>query len=215
MAVVQAVSEVVTLVQKHRGQSAMVAAGSHAMAGERDRTRAAILPALAGVEVAVRSATAFSLADRWQPLAARVQELTTADGGADSFQRHSDLLLALRHFVQDFPVAYLLMDMVVSRNLGWSESVAQMRGAGGSALAGAAAVPGLESALRQRAEALAGVLSDQEFALDVLMRKGIAELGGAEALAASSVLTLSVITPDSRVGFTTRSSRRRSTHQAS
>ncbi len=197
MAVVQAVSEVVTLVQKHRGQSAMVAAGSQALAGERDRTRAAIPPALAGVEVALRSATAFSLADRWQPLAARVQELTTADGGADSFRRHSDVVLALRHFVQDVgefsallydpdPVAYLLMDMVVNRNLGWSESVAQTRGAGGAALARASADAGLESALRQRAEALAGVLSDQEFALGVLKRKGIAELGGAEALAASA-----------------------------
>ena len=197
MAVVDAVSEVVTLVQKHRGQSAMVAAGSQAMAGERDRTRAAIQPALARVDSAVRAATAFSLADRWQPLSARVQELGTVDGGAEGFRRHSEVVLALRHFVQDVgefssllydpdPVAYLLMDMVVNRNLVWSEAVAQMRGAGAATLARATTDAVIEAGLRERAEALSGVLSDAGFALGVLQRKGVADLGGAEALAAST-----------------------------
>ena len=197
MAVVQAVSEVVTLVQKHRGQSAMVAAGSQAMLGERDRTRAAIQPALARVDVTLRTATAFALVDRWQTLSARVRELGTADGGAESFRRHSEVVLALRHFVQDVgefssllydpdPVAYLLMDMVVNRNLAWSEAVAQMRGAGAAALARASTDAVIESGLRERAEALRGVLSDTGFALGVLQRKGVAELGGADALAASA-----------------------------
>ncbi len=197
MAVVQAVSDVVTLVQTHRGQSAMVAAGNQAMVAERDRTRAAFQPALARADGALRAATAFALADRWQALAARVQQLTTADAGADGFQRHSEVVLALRHFVQDVgefssllydpdPVAYLLMDMVVNRNLAWSEAVAQMRGAGAAALVPASTDAALESALRQRAEALGGMLADQGFALGVLKRKGITELGGSDALAAST-----------------------------
>ena len=197
MAVVDAVSEVVALVQQHRGLSALVAAGTPALVVERDRARAAIEPALARVAGAVRSASAFTLNDRWQPLAARVQGLTSADAGGDSFQRHSEVVQALRQFVQEVgevssllydpdPVAYLLMDMVVARNLAWAESVAQMRGAGAAALARTGADAALEGGLRQRAEALGTALSDQAYALSVLQRKGVQELGGRDALAVAT-----------------------------
>ena len=196
MAVVSAVSDVVALVQRHRGQSAMLAAGNAAMAAERDTSRAAIEPALAQVAAALRAASAFSLTQRWQPLAAQVQGLAGVPAGTDMFQAHSAVVHALRHFVQEVgeqssllydpdPVAYLFMDMVVNRNLAWAEAVAQMRGAGAAALARPVADPLEEAGLRQRSETLAGAIQDQTYALGVLQRMGLPELGGAEALAGS------------------------------
>ncbi|MFO1193512.1 MAG: methyl-accepting chemotaxis protein [Rhodoferax sp.] len=197
LAAVKALSGVVHLVQKHRGESALVGAGNPAVAAERDRTRAAMAAALAQVDEVLRGSRSLALGDRWQPLATQVQALTTADGGPEAFERHTDAVRALRHFVQEVgevsgllydpdPVAYLLMDMVVNRNLAWMEALAQMRGSGAVALARSTADPATDSALRERARALAGVMEDQRFALGVLQRKGVADLGGRDALAAAA-----------------------------
>jgi methyl-accepting chemotaxis protein len=199
MSIVSPVMEVLILVQRHRGQSAMLRAGSQAQAAELDQTRVALAPALARATEAIRSANGFDLRAQWQPLRDRVQQLATpGSGGAgpDSFQLHSALVRDLRHFTlavgessgllyDPEPLAYLLMDMVVVRNMGLAEDLAQLRGAGAAALAGTAADPAADAALRQRASTLAGSLQDHGFALAVLKRNKAEELGGEAALAAS------------------------------
>ena len=199
MAIVSPVMEVVVLVQWHRDQSAMLRSGNQATLADLDATRAALGPALARASEAVRSARAFNLASEWQPLAERAQRLASAGSdaaAADSFQIHSALVRELRHFTlavgessgllyDPEPLAYLLMDMVVVRNMALVEDLAQLRGAGAGVLASAVADPAADAAMRQRAGDLAGSLQDHGFALAVLKRNKADELGGEAAMAAA------------------------------
>ena len=199
MSVVPPVVEVIHLVQQHRGRADMQPSPGPATAPDLEQTRTALAAALTRATAAIRATRSFDLAATWQPLAQRVQRLVAAPatpGNAESFQLHGEMVRDLRHFVlavgessgllyDPEPDAYLLMDMVVTRNLVWMEQLALATGAGADALARAAAEPLDAALLRLRAVMLSEVLKEQGFALAMLQRNQVPELGGAAAMAAS------------------------------
>ncbi len=199
MSVLAPVVEVISLVQRQRGQSAMQTSSGPGTPPDLEQTRAALAGALTRAAATARATRSFTLSAAWQPLADRVQRLATApagSGSAESFQMHGEMVRDLRNFVLTVgessgllydpqPDAYLLMDMVVTRNLVWLEQLAQASSAGASALASAAAEPVEDALMRQRAASLSDGLKEQGFALAMLRRNHVPELGGAAAVAAS------------------------------
>ncbi len=199
MSVLAPVVEVISLVQRQRGQSAMQTSSGPGTPPDLEQTRAALAGALTRAAAAARATRSFTLSAAWQPLADRVQRLAAApagSGSAESFQMHGEMVRDLRNFVLTVgessgllydpqPDAYLLMDMVVTRNLVWLEQLAQASSAGASALASAAAEPVEDALMRQRAASLSDGLKEQGFALAMLRRNHVPELGGAAAVAAS------------------------------
>ena len=199
MSVLAPVVEVISLVQRQRGQSAMQTSPGPGTPPDLEQTRAALAGALTRAAAAARATRSFTLSAAWQPLADRVQRLAAAPAGsgpAESFQTHGEMVRDLRNFVLTVgessgllydpqPDAYLLMDMVVTRNLVWLEQLAQASSAGASALASAAAEPVEDALMRQRVASLSDGLKEQGFALAMLRRNHVPELGGTAAVAAS------------------------------
>ena len=197
MAIVGPVANVINQVQRHRGQSAMLASGNQGVRPDLARTREALSAASLKAGEAIRAASAFDLSGQWRALADRVQGLGSAAPGPENFQVHTELVRDLRHFVlatgeysgllyDPEPVAYLLMDMVVNRNLPWIEELAQVRGAGAGVVARGTVDAPSDAAMRQRIAALSDKLKTQEFVLSVLKRNGAPELGADAAMAAAT-----------------------------
>ncbi|MEY4884509.1 MAG: hypothetical protein RIS34_2363 [Pseudomonadota bacterium] len=198
--VIRPVMRVVTLVQKHRGQAQMLLSGNMAVKTSLEQTGAELAQASADVLAAIKATASFSQAPQWQPLAQRLQSLAADSQGQDaaaSFKRHNELVRDLRQFVYTVgefssllydpePAAYLLMDMVVSRIIPWTEQLGQLRGLGAGLLVKDQPDPAGDAAMQMRFVQLAEGLNEQRFALDVLKRNGEGDLGGEAAIEASA-----------------------------
>ena len=199
LTVMRPVMRVVTLMQAHRDQTNMLLSGNATVQPDLDKTRAELTQASADALTAIKATKSFELMPLWQPLADRLQRLpgdAQGDAGSASFKLHSELVRDIRQLVYtlgDFsgllydpePAAYLLMDMVVSRIIPWTEQLAQLRGTGAGLLAKPKPDPQGVAAIRVQAAQLADALSDQRFALDILKRKGEPVPDGGAAIEAS------------------------------
>ena len=203
VAVIRPLTQVIALVQKHGGQSSILLSGNEAIKPELETTRAELVQAVADALAAVKMAKSSELFAKWQPLMARLSGLTPAAKTANaavSFDAHGGMVRDLRHLVFEVgeisgllydsePVAYLLMDMVVSRNLAWMEQLGQLRSAGADLLA-RAEVDSLSGAgIRARAVKIADLLAEQRPVLDVIRRKGEQGLGDDVAMEATQRFT--------------------------
>ncbi len=199
LAVIRPASAVITQVQKHRGLTNILLSGNAAVQPDLDKARGDLAQAAASVLIAAKATGSFDLGPQWQEIEARVKRLAADTQGAtaaDSFKRHSELVRDLRQWVYTAaevssllydpePAAYLLMDMVVSRTIPWTEQLGQLRGSGAGLLAKAQGEPSGEAALRVRFTQLADTLNDQRFAQEVLKRNGESGLGLEQAVEAS------------------------------
>ena len=198
-AVIRPLSRVVTLVQKHRGQTNVMLAGNVAVMADLAQTRRELVQATADTARMLKVDSAAVLVPQWQLLLRRLEALPTQTQSSSapvSFKLHSELVRDLSRFVfrlaessgllfDSEPTTYLLMDMVVSRTIPWTEQIGQLRGAGAGLLSKPEPDVLGEATLRGRIAALFDLLSDQQFALEVLQRSGEATIGGDAALEAS------------------------------
>lgn len=202
LAVILPVEKVVVLVQRHRALTGRVRSGDASSQAALDATRDELGRAGATVLAAVQAPAAFDASAQWRPLADRLARLT-ADrrGGAipGSDTEHDELVRELRHFVYTIgevssllydpePAAYLLMDMLVSRIIPWSEQVGRLDVPAAAAQSRTRGEPAADSALRLELSRLREMAIDQRFALDILKRNGEPDLGGEPALAATDRL---------------------------
>ena len=199
LAIVRPVSGVITLVQKHRGLTNILLSGNASVQAELDKIRTDLIQASAGTLTAIKARGSFDQTPQWQALETRLKRLAADTQGAtvaDSFKLHSELVRDLRQWVYTLgdvsgllydseAVAYLLMDMVVSRTIPWSEQLGQLLGAGAGLLAKAQAEPAGEAAMRIRLVQITETLNDLRFAQEVLKRNGESGLGMEAALEAS------------------------------
>lgn len=191
LAAMRPAMRVLTLVQKHRGQTNILLSGDRAIQPDLDKTREELSRAQADTLAAIMSVVSFDLRSPWQSLADRLQRLAAETRGSNaeaSFKLHSELVRDLRQFVHTLgeasgllhdpePRAYLLIDMVVSRIIPWTEQIGQLRGAGAGLLANAQPDAAADLSMRVRFEPLMEALSEMRLEQEVLKRQGESNLG--------------------------------------
>jgi methyl-accepting chemotaxis protein len=197
--VIRQVTRLVTLVQKHRGLTNLMLSGNVAVKTDLEQTRRDLTQATIDTANRLNASPAFTLTPQWQLLASRLQALpgdTQSVLAPASFKLHTELVRDLGQFVHRLaessgllfdsePTTFLLMDMIVTRTIPWTEQIGQLRGAGAGLLSKAEPDVLAEATMRGRVAALGDLLSEQQFALDVLKRNGETALGGAAALEGS------------------------------
>ena len=218
LAVIRPVSVVITLVQKHRGLTNVLLSGNAAVQPDLDEVRADLTQATSSVLNAVKATGSFDLGPQWQGIEARIRRLAADTQGAiaaDSFKLHSELVRDLRHWVYTAgevssllydpePAAYLLMDMVVSRTIPWTEQLGQLRGLGAGLLAKPEAGVAGEATMRGGFGALTDTLADQRFSQAVLKRNGESDLGIEAAVEATEKFAIQAVQSLSGTASTTR-----------
>jgi methyl-accepting chemotaxis protein len=199
VALLRPVLRVVTLVQKHRGQTNILLSGNAGVQPELDKTRNELAQATADTLSALKSVKSFDLASQWQSLSDRLQRLpadTQTAAAPASFALHSALVRDMRHFVsvlgeyshllfESEPAEYLMMEAVVTRLIPMTEQLGQLRSAGAGVLAQPQPSPESYAGMRARLSPLADSLQDWRFAMEVLKRNGQSGFGGEAAIEAS------------------------------
>ncbi len=196
ISLVRPIMRIVTLVQKHRGQTNILLAGNATIQTELEKTRAELSQSIDETSSALKAIQSFDLAPHWQPMLTRLHRLPSDTQGAaasTSFALHSDLVRDLRYLVHTVgehsgllydphPNSYLLMEAIVGRTLAFTEQLAQLRGAGAGVLAQPRAQPEALAAMRMRIDPLKVTLQDWRFLLEVLRRHGEVVSGGDAAM---------------------------------
>jgi len=190
--------EVVGAVQTHRGQTNMLLSGSRAVQPALESTRAALRSSLAATQALMAQQAALGLDSEWSQLNGRLERLsaTEALAPAQAFEQHTALIADLRRLVYTVgersgllfdpePASYFLMDMVVSRTMGWSESLGRIRGLGAGQLSLPAPQPEAVAGLRMQLDRLQADTQDLRFAMDFAVRYGQPEHEGSRAIEAS------------------------------
>ena len=185
-ALVRALDAVVSLTQKHRGQTNMVLSGNASAQAPREETRQQLTDALARVDEVLAHGPDLGLAADWRPRLADLKRITGQDLPADrkaAFRFHTEQINALLELTQlvaeksgllldpEAP-SYFLMDLAVERLPEWAEMVGLLRGQGAGVLAGHEMSPTERSALIGRAEALTNSLNAVRWRLGALQRAG-------------------------------------------
>ena len=182
--------EVLTLVQKHRGQTNVLLSGNNNVAADLAQTGEQLARARAALDQRVDNNTAFDVRASWRGLSERLQRLPTesrAGTGAASFALHTTLVADLRRFIyttaeasqllfDPVPQTYLLMDNVVVRTIPLTELLGQMRGAGAGLLAKSEPDVAGAAGMRLRAQQLGDMLVDQQHGLALLTQSGLTGL---------------------------------------
>ena len=190
-ALVRPVMQIVTLVQKHRGQTNVLLSGNAAVQPDLEKTREALGQALAETQQVLANTHAFEVNERWNGLSERLKRLpqdTKSLSAPQSFALHSDLVRDVRYFVQylgEFsgllyePEAapYHLVDLIINQMIPMSEQLGQLRGVGSGVLAKGTLSVDDVAAVKTRSSLVAGSLQDWNFTLEVLKRKELSGLG--------------------------------------
>ncbi|WP_326491081.1 methyl-accepting chemotaxis protein [Hydrogenophaga sp. NFH-34] len=195
MALAQRLASVTTEVQKHRGQTLLLAAGDAGAQAALVQTGERLRAALEAMDTAVTARPDFDLATEWGRLRTQLAGLGDAGNASaqQAFDRHTAALRALRLFLYTTaerssllfdpdPASYFLMDLTVSHLPRWAELVAQVRGLGASQAGLAERDPvwrtRIVSSITDAREATADIAYLQGF----LTRYGVSDLHGAEAM---------------------------------
>jgi len=182
---------VVPLVQEHRSQTNMLHSGNTAVQAKLDETRTQLMQAQSAAQSAIKSAENLNVNAQWQALAERLQTLAAASQSADapaSFKLHSELVRDLRYFVLQVgessgllyeadPATYLLIDMVISHTLPWTELLGQIRETGADLLTKPESDAASDAAMHVRMTELTEALADMHYRREVLKRNGETGLG--------------------------------------
>jgi methyl-accepting chemotaxis protein len=195
---VAALSELVVLTQKHRGQTNMLLSGSADARSALDSTRQALPGALSAARSALTADARFGLAQEWSELERRLQSLgdTEKKTADQSFQQHTTLIADLTRLMYTTgerssllfdpdPPSYFLMDLAVSRTVPWSERMARLRGLGAGLLSRPEGPGDSATVLRSQLQVLAVDTQDFRFATGFAERYGQKGLPSDEAIKAS------------------------------
>ncbi len=199
IALIRDAGGLIGLVQTHRGQTHMALSGSSAAGAGRERTRAELAKMRAAVDAAVGHA-GFMQGKEWDTLKARVDSLVAAVDGkpaAASLALHAALVEDLNRFVYGVarqssllfdpdPGTYLLMDMVVSRTLAWTEILGRLRDQGGGQLSQPAPQEGMAVSIGVQLDGLEQFSRDLRYSMNLIQDYGLADPLGAKALEASA-----------------------------
>ncbi|MFC7462918.1 methyl-accepting chemotaxis protein [Hydrogenophaga defluvii] len=182
--------EVLSLVQKHRGQTNVLLSGNNNVAADLAQTGEQLARARAALDQRVSNNTSFDVRSSWRGLSERLQRLPTesrAGTAAASFALHTTLVGDLRRFIyttaeasqllfDPVPQTYLLMDNVVVRTIPLTELLGQMRGAGAGLLAKSEPDVAGAAGMRLRSQQLGDMLVDQQHGLALLTQSGLTGL---------------------------------------
>ncbi|GAB3191190.1 methyl-accepting chemotaxis protein [Hydrogenophaga aquatica] len=150
LSVVNRISEVVALAQKHRGQSHLILAGESAMVSARDATRKELATAIEALDREIAAHPEHGLANDWLSVHKTLQELIqgnpTPDQSATVMARHTDQIARLIRMVtmaaetselllDPKADSFFLMDIVVERILPLVEGTDLIRTEGAGLLA--------------------------------------------------------------------------------
>lgn len=148
IAVVGDASDLIRQLQIHRGQTNMVLSGNVAAQAGRDSTREILRQARNTLDSKLVLNKALMNQAEWDGLRSRIDGLVTSLEGKSapaSFALHTELIEDLGRFVYGMakqssllfdpePATYLLIDMVVSRTIPWTEQLGKLRGQGAGLL---------------------------------------------------------------------------------
>ena len=200
MGLVGDASDVIRQLQSHRGQTNMVLSGNAEAQSGRDRTRETLRQTRDLLDRKLASTSTVMNPQEWAGLRARVDGLVSALDGKTapaSFALHSELIEDMGRFVYGIgkqssllfdpdPASYMLIDMVVSRSIPWTEQLGKLRGQG----AGLLSKPSLDEAgavrVRTQLDALALLIRDDQYSLTLMKDIGISDPLADKALQAST-----------------------------
>lgn len=185
--VVTELTDVVALVQTHRGLTNRVLSSETAASAERDAVRGRIQQALSVVDKTAAAGLPFAFDDLWKPAREATVGLAEgrhADRRDQAFAEHSQQIEKLRQMVLQVgersgllldpePASFFLMDMVIERVIPWIETLGQARGQGAALLSRGDANNAERATLVGRADALHASLIDAAFRVEALQRAGV------------------------------------------
>lgn len=198
-------SELIRQLQTHRGQTNMVLSGNAAAQTGRDRTRDTLRQARDALDQKLTAVDANMTPSDWSNLRSRIDGLVTALDGKTapaSFALHTQLIEDMVRFVYGLgkqssllfdpdPATYLLMDMVVSRTIPWTEQLGKLRGQG----AGLLSKPDMDDAgavrVRTQLDALELMTRDIQYSLTLMKDFGLTDASAEKAVQASSAFASS------------------------
>lgn len=190
------VSDLVNLVQRHRGQMNIRLSGNKADQGALESTQAALVKVGAAVDDVMGKSGRLNLGKQWELLRVRVNGLKNLAGASatESSTAHSLLVDDLKRFIfaigEDSQMlfdpeaaTYLLIDMAVSRIVPWSERLARIRGNGAGLLSQPSPDERAVGRIRMQIDGLTPQLNDLRFAMGFFARHGELELSTDNAIA--------------------------------
>ena len=195
--------ELIRQLQSHRGQTNMVLSGNAAAQAGRDKTRDAIRQARDVLDRNLLASADMVKSKDWSDLRARVDGLVSALDGKNapaSFALHTALIEDFNRFVYGLgkdssllfdpdPATYLLMDMVVSRTIPWTEQLGKLRGQG----AGLLSKPEMDeigaTRIRTQLDALDLLGRDLQYAIRQMADFGVVDPLGEAAVQASAAFS--------------------------
>ncbi len=191
---VQALTQVATLVQTHRGQTNQILSGNAGANGARNQTRESLRQAMTAVDAVAKQMPTLDMEARWAPVRSTVEGLIgreSTDPRAKVFATHTEQVTALQALVvyvgetsgllfDPEAASYFMMDLVVNQSIPLTESMGLIRGAGAGLLArGAAQVATDElAAVLVRTGLLGTQLRTMEGTMASLGRTGTAAVPG-------------------------------------
>lgn len=198
-------SELIRQLQTHRGQTNMVLSGNSEAQAGRDRTRDSLRQARDALDRQLTAADTAMTPSDWASLRTRIDDLVPAlEGKAApaSFALHTQLVEDLGRFVYGLgkqssllfdpdPATYLLIDMVVSRTIPWTEQLGKLRGQG----AGLLSKPVLDDVggvrLLTQLDALDLMTRDIQYSLALMKDFGLTDALADKALQATTTFSSS------------------------
>ena len=196
---IAALTQVVNIVQTHRGQTHMLLSGVASARAPLAQARAELDQAVAATGAALAQRPDFSLGADWTALQTRLEGLAATERATatESFALHTALVGDLRRFVYTVgersnllfdpePATYFLMDMVVAHTIGWGESLGRIRGMGAGQLGLPEPQADAVGNLRLQFDNLQADTEDLRFAMDFAARYGQGDLKGEPALAGTA-----------------------------
>ncbi len=201
--VVEQATDVIRLLQAHRGQTNMVLSGNLEAQSARDQTRQKLFESQAALVQVIDAELSDQAPAEWKELRGRLDALVGQLDGKEApqaFAMHSVLVEDMTRLVYGVaeksgllydpdPQTYLLMDMSVSRLIPLRETIGRLRGAG----AGFLSQPQISDAAVSRVNLLADNLNalsrDVQYSQNILGSKGFKDASGDDALKAIASFT--------------------------
>ncbi len=183
---VKRATDVVVLVQTHRGQTNILLSGNAGPAQAREDTRLKLTAAIGNLDAHIRAEPGLRLDARWKQLQPGLERLRQIGAGADRlavFNEHTALVDGLRQLafqagetsgllLDPEASSYFIMSILVDRLIPLVEQIGLARGAGAGLLARSDATPVQTLPVAARAEAIEEQVTRLAEVMQALERSG-------------------------------------------
>jgi methyl-accepting chemotaxis protein len=201
--VVEQATDVIRLLQAHRGQTNMLLSGSRDAESGRDQARKKLTEAQAVLVQGLDNELGAQTPAEWKDLRGRIEGLFAQLEGKsapEAFGMHTVLVEDMTRFVYGIaeksgllydpdPQTYLLMDMSVSRLIPLREHIGRLRGTGAGFLSQPQVTDAAVSRVSLLAEHLGALSRDVQYSQKILAGLGFNDASGEEAVKAVSAFT--------------------------